>query len=71
MASYTVKLTPSLVNFSTEGGLDTTVVNGVSLQRTVNMLNVENSGLKVVGNVADGGSFDDAIQALGDLEFLA
>jgi hypothetical protein len=71
MASYTVDLTPALRNYTTEGGLDTAVVNGVSIQRTVNMvLVVDGSDRKMVGNVVDGGSFDDAVQGLGDLGFL-
>jgi len=70
MASYIVGLTPALRNYTTEGGLDTTVVNGVSLQRTVNMvLTVNGSDRKMVGNVVDGGSFDDSVQGLGDLGF--
>lgn len=65
MANYLVKLTPTLRNFATEGGLDTTVVNGVSLQRTVNMvMTVDGSNRKVIGNRADGGSFNDAAQTL-------
>jgi hypothetical protein len=71
MASYTVNLTPSLRNFTTEGGLDTAVVGGHSIQRTVNMLNVvDGTDRKVVGNRADGASFDDSVQGLGDLGFL-
>jgi len=71
MASYTAKLTPSLRNYTTEGGLDTAVVNGHSIQRTVNMvLVVDGSDRKMVGNVVDGGSFSDAVQGLGDLGFL-
>jgi len=71
MATYVVNLTPSLRHFATEGGLDTAVVNGVSVQRTVNMvMTVDGSDRKVVGNVVDGGSFDDAVQGLGDLGFL-
>lgn len=71
MASYVVGLTPVLRNFTTEGGLDTTVVNGVSLQRTVNMLmTVDGSDRKVVGNVVDGGSFNDVVQGLSDLDFV-
>jgi len=68
MASYTVNLTPALRNYTTEGGLDTSVLNGVSLQRTVNMvMTVDRSDRKVVGNVVDGGSFDDVVQTLGDV----
>ena len=34
MANFQLKLTPNLVNLGTEGSLDTSVVNGVSIQRT-------------------------------------
>jgi hypothetical protein len=71
MASYQVNLTPKLRNYTTEGGLDTTVVNGVSLQRTVNMvMTVDGSARKVVKQVVDGGSFTDTVQSLTDLDFL-
>lgn len=72
MATYTVGLTPALRNFSTEGGLDTSVVNGVSVQRTVNMLTVvDGSDRKVVVNVVDGGSFTDAVEGLSALSFVS
>ena len=72
MASYTVGLTPALRNFATEGGLDTAVVDGVSIQRTVNMvMTVDGSDRKMVGNVVDGGSFNDSVQGLGDLGFCS
>lgn len=71
MATYTVNLTPALRHFATEGGLDTAVVNGVSIQRTANMvMTVDDEDRKMVGNVVDGGSFDDSVQGLGDLDFL-
>lgn len=65
MASYTVKLTPDVVNLASEGSLDT-VVNGVSLQRTMDMILVENSGYKMVSRLKDGDTFDDVIAQLGD-----
>jgi hypothetical protein len=40
MAQYSLKLTPDLVNPGSEGSLDTSLVNGVSIQRTANMLEV-------------------------------
>jgi hypothetical protein len=71
MASYTVNLTPALRNYTTEGGLDTTVVNGVSLQRTVNMvMTVNGNDRKVIGNRYDGESFNDTVQTLGDVAGL-
>ena len=71
MANYTVDLTPSLRNFTTEGGLDTAVVNGNSIQRTANMLLVVNGNdRKMVGNRADNGSFNDTVETLRDLDFI-
>jgi hypothetical protein len=61
--TYPVNLTPSLRNLATEGGLDTSVSNGVSLQRTVNMVMTSNcvGDLKVVGSRRDGESYDDVV----------
>jgi hypothetical protein len=61
MASFTVNLTPSLVTIATEGSLDTTVVNGLSNQRTFEMTMVKNSGngRKIVSRIPDGGTYDD------------
>lgn len=64
MASYTVKLTPDLVNLSTEGSLDV-LVNGKSIQRTMDMVLVKNSGYKMVSKLKDGDTFDDVIAGLG------
>jgi hypothetical protein len=69
MASYTVKLTPDVVNMSTEGSMDT-VVDGVSIQRTMEMVLVSNSGYKMVGKLKDGDTFDDVIADLGDYSNL-
>jgi hypothetical protein len=64
MASYTVKLTPDVRNLGTEGSLDV-VVNGKSLQRTMDMVLVKNSGYKMVSRLKDGDTFDDVIADLG------
>jgi hypothetical protein len=64
MASYAVKLTPDVVNLGTEGSLDVTV-NGVSIQRTMDMVLVKNSGYKMVSRLKDGDTFDDVISDLG------
>ena len=63
MASYTVDLTPSLVTPSSEGSLDTSVVNGLSTQRTFEMTMVVSSGgdRKVVGRLADGDTYNDVV----------
>lgn len=66
MADYAVKLTPNVVNLATEGSLDTTVVGGVSLQRTMDMVLVSNSGLKMVSRLKDGDTFNNTIATLGD-----
>lgn len=60
---YPVVLTPNLVNIASEGGLDTSVLNGVSLQRTVNMVMTrdQQGNLKVVGSRRDGEYYDDVV----------
>jgi hypothetical protein len=60
---YQVDLTPKLINMTTEGGLDTSIVNGVSLQRTANMIMTSNcvGDLKVIGSRKDGESYDDIV----------
>jgi hypothetical protein len=61
--TYEVNLTPFLRNMATEGGLDTSVLGGVSLQRTANMVMTSNcvGDLKMVGSRRDGGSYDDIV----------
>lgn len=69
MASYLVKLVPNELNFSTEGGLDTSIVDGVSKQRTVGVIEtVTASGRKVVVNANDGTTFNDTVQTLADVQ---
>lgn len=71
MATFTAELSPVLVNLGTEGSLDTSVTGGNSLQRTVHGIMVVNTGeRKMVGRIADGGSFNDTIGNNGDLDFL-
>ena len=65
MASYTVKLTPSVVNMATEGSMDVTV-NGKSIQRTMDMVLVKNNGYKMVSRLKDGDTFTDTVAVLGD-----
>jgi hypothetical protein len=65
MATYTVKLTPALRNPGTEGSMDEAIVNGVSIQRSVSMVQVENTtNKKIVGSIVDGGTFTDTIDTL-------
>jgi hypothetical protein len=61
MATYTVKLTPDLVNRDTEASLDTAVVAGVSIQRTMNgILLYSGTDYRMFGNLADGDTIDDS-----------
>lgn len=69
MASYTLKLTPTLVNLATEGSLDTTVVNGVSAQRTgyIEVVDSTNLQKRMVWQLKDGEAFSDTFQTLTTL----
>ncbi len=60
MANYQIKLTPNLVNLSSEGSLDTAVSNGVSLQRGAYFEVYNGSSRKIVSHV-DGYTFNDTI----------
>ena len=66
MTSYTITLTPALVNPATEGSMDTSVADGVSCQRT-GYIEVDNSSDRKIVVVNDGDSFDDTMQDLTDL----
>lgn len=71
MSSYTVELSPALVNLGTEGSLDTSVVGGNSIQRSVHgMMILNGTDRKMAGRVADGGSFTDTIEGISDLDFI-
>lgn len=60
MAVYTVQLTPHMVNQASEGNLDTSVVDGVSKQRTMEDVMVESgSNRKILYRLEDGSSYDD------------
>jgi hypothetical protein len=48
---HLVKLTPDLRNLGTEGSLDTSILNGVSLQRTMNMIQVESNQGEIKADV--------------------
>ena len=65
MSTYTLALTPTLVNLGTEGSLDTSVVNGVSIQRTGYIEVVDGSDRKVL-ELLDGEVFTDVAQTLTD-----
>lgn len=60
MAGYRIKLTPDLINLASEGSLDTSVANGVSIQRTA-YIEVYNTGKRKIVSAVDGTSFNDSI----------
>ena len=63
MATYTVDLTPDLVNQNSEGGLDTSVSEGLSNQRTQEcVLVVNGDDRKQLYRLADGETYDDAVE---------
>jgi hypothetical protein len=68
MADYSLKLTPSIRNMDSEGSLDTSILNGESIQRTVNLLEVvdDSGNKKVIGVVKDGQPFDDVVEVVED-----
>ena len=60
MASYTVDLTPVVVTVVSEGSLDTSVVGGLSTQRTKeSVLVVNGANRKQLYRLADGETYDD------------
>ena len=66
--NYTVKLTNMVNNkYTTEGCLDTSVLNGLSQQRTVEMLNAVG---KIVGRKRDGAVFNADVPYASSLNFL-
>jgi hypothetical protein len=65
MSTYTVTLTPATVSPSSEGSLDTALVDGKSIQRTMHALLIKDStDYKMVGRLKDGDTFTDAINGL-------
>lgn len=67
MATYTVDLSPTLVNLGTEGSLDTSVTGGNSIQRTMHGILIKDTGeYKMVGRLADGATFTDTIESVAD-----
>jgi hypothetical protein len=69
MASYTLKLTPADRNLGSEGSLDTSVLNGVSLQRTgyIEVVNSADLQQRMVWEIADGATFNDTFQGLTNI----
>jgi hypothetical protein len=66
MANFQLKLTPNLVNLGTEGSLDTSVVNGVSIQRTgyIEVVDASDLQARMVWEINDGVTFNDTLQTL-------
>lgn len=60
MANFHLQLTPSLVNRGSKGSMDSTVTNGISLQRT-GYFDVYNSGERKTVQVSEGVTFNDTI----------
>lgn len=69
MTTYTLDLTPALRNLSTEGGLDTSLLNGVSLQRS-GYIEVHNGANRKIVEVMDGGTFNDTMETLSGFSFI-
>ena len=69
MASYTLKLTPALINMASEGSMDTSVSGGVSKQRT-GYIDVYNEGDRKIVEVRDGVAFNDTMATLADFDFI-
>ena len=65
MATYTLKLTAQPINLASEGGLDSSVVSGVSKQRS-GYIETTNStgGARKVSEIDDGATFTDVVQTL-------
>lgn len=69
MANYQLKLTPADRNLASEGGLDTSVLNGVSTQRTgyIEVVDASNLQQRMVWEINDGVTFNDTFQTLTDI----
>jgi len=59
MSNYNIKLTPTFIDPTTEGSLDSSILNGKSLQRTFNMYEVDNYGARKMISVKDGDTFNN------------
>jgi hypothetical protein len=59
MSNYNIKLTPGLINPASEGSLDSSILNGKSLQRTLNMYEIDNAGNKKIISAKDGEEFNN------------
>jgi len=66
MSDYVINLTPTMRCEGTEGSLDTSIVNGVSLARNVSMLMVVNGTTRKVIKAADGATINNTIAGITD-----
>ena len=65
MADFIVNLSPDVVNMATEGSMDTSLLNGKSLQRTLTgVMVVSGANRKMVGRLADGDQFNNIIDGV-------
>ena len=73
MANYQLKLTPADRNLASEGGLDTSVLNGVSTQRTgyIEVVDASNLQQRMVWEINDGVTFNDTFHNLTDIPYGA
>ena len=70
MATFTLSLTPALRNLGTEGGLDTSVMSGLSKQRTGYVTTVVSGTVYKVNEMNDGQTFTDVPEVLSDLSWI-
>lgn len=70
MTTYRLTLTPALRNVSAEGAMDTSILNGVSVQRTGYIDVFNSSGKRKIVEVVDGASFTDTPTTLADESFI-
>jgi len=64
MADYVLQLTPAVRNMGTEGSMDTSILNGVSIQRDGQAITVVNGTTRKEVRVVDGGTFDDVMDTI-------
>jgi len=65
MANYVIDLSPNITNPASEGSMDTSLMNGKSIQRTCNgMMIVNGANRKMVGRLADGDTFNNIVEGV-------
>ena len=65
MADFIVNLSPDVINMATEGSMDTSLLNGKSLQRTMTgVMIVSGENRKMVGRLVDGGEFNNIVDGV-------